>query len=218
MESAPPDPGGTLVCVPTALELGLLERLAPDLAGAAATAAPALVGFGPVAAAARTAALLARTRPARVLLLGIAGAYPGGPGVGEAAEFGGVALDGVGAGEGPGRVLPSAMGLAQWEDERGRVDERLPLGGDGPLLVTVCSAAGTAATAEDRAERFPGAAAEDMEAFGVALAAHLAGIPVRVVRGISNVAGDRDRSRWRVEPALAAAAGLARAILEEASA
>ena len=98
------------------------------------------------------------------------------------------------------------------------MDERLPLGGDGPLLVTVCSAAGTAATAEERAERFPGAAAEDMEAFGVALAAHLAGVPVRVVRGISNVAGDRDRSRWRVEPALAAAAGLARAILEEASA
>ena len=47
-----------------------------------------------------------------------------------------------------------------------------------------------------------------MEAFGVAMAASLAGVPVQVVRGISNNAGDRDKAHWEIGEALEAAAQL----------
>jgi futalosine hydrolase len=55
-----------------------------------------------------------------------------------------------------------------------------------------------------------------MEAFGAALACHLAGVPLVVVRGISNHAGERDATRWRVREALAAARTLALEWLERA--
>jgi len=50
-----------------------------------------------------------------------------------------------------------------------------------------------------------------MEAYSVAVAARLHGVPLTVVRGISNLAGDRDHSRWRMTEALQAA----RAVLRE---
>ena len=45
-----------------------------------------------------------------------------------------------------------------------------------------------------------------MEGFSVAIAAAMAGVPLMIVRGISNIAGDRDKSRWRIVDALNAAA------------
>ena len=53
------------------------------------------------------------------------------------------------------------------------------------------------------------AIAEDMEAFGVAMAASLAKVPLQVVRGISNNAGDRRLSQWKINDALNSAAQLA---------
>jgi hypothetical protein len=41
-------------------------------------------------------------------------------------------------------------------------------------------------------------------------------VPVDIVRGISNTAGDRDTSRWQVAAALEAAGRLARQIMAEA--
>lgn len=197
-------PGHTLLCVPTAGELQRLQQLAPDIVDRSRWLAVETVGFGPVAAAARAAALIAETRPERVVLIGIAGSHGSGLAVGEAAWFGDVALDGVGAGEGSSLLLPSAMGLPQWEG----VDEHLTLASDGPLLLTVCAAAEGSAMLAARRSRFPAAVAEDMEGFGVALAAHLAGVPLHVARGVSNVAGDREHSGWRIDDALSAAAAL----------
>ncbi len=82
-----------LVLVPTALELARLL----DLGGLGPSVLVDLCGFGPIAAGARTAQLLARLTPARVILVGIAGAYdierdP----LGSAIEFGAVAVTGVG--------------------------------------------------------------------------------------------------------------------------
>ena len=54
-----------------------------------------------------------------------------------------------------------------------------------------------------------------MEGFAVALACRLAGVPLLIVRGISNTAGDRDTIRWQIEAALAAAAHLTLRILDE---
>lgn len=213
MSSLPPDPDGALLCVPTEFERSILERIAPDLFVGEGGPGVELVGFGPVAAAARTAALIARLRPARLILLGIAGSLEGGPGVGEAAEFGAVALDGVGAGQGAALLPPSALGFPQWEDAEGAVHERLQLPSSGPLLLSVCAASASPAEALGRRERFGAAAAEDMETFGAALAARMAGVALHAVRGISNAAGDRNKDRWHIEPALAAAASCARSIL-----
>ena len=54
-----------------------------------------------------------------------------------------------------------------------------------------------------------------MEGFGVALACHLARVPLTIVRGMSNTAGDRDLAGWRVEDALAAAGELTVEILDD---
>jgi futalosine hydrolase len=51
----------------------------------------------------------------------------------------------------------------------------------------------------------------------VALACLLGGVPLGIVRGISNDAGDRDKSRWQIPAALTAAAELALRILAEES-
>jgi futalosine hydrolase len=78
------------------------------------------------------------------------------------------------------------------------------------LLLSACAASASAADAALRREQFPAAVAEDMEGFAVALACRLAAVPCQIIRGISNRAGDRDKANWQVEPALRAAADLAR--------
>ncbi|HUR29431.1 MAG TPA: hypothetical protein VM509_14675, partial [Planctomycetota bacterium] len=86
---SPPLGAPTLILVPTALELARLQ----DQGGLGQGALVATCGFGPIAAAARTAELVARLPPARVILVGIAGAFdvrrdP----LGSALEFGAVAV------------------------------------------------------------------------------------------------------------------------------
>ena len=205
--SAPPT--DTLVLVPTREEARELTRFAPKLA-------VRLCGFGPVAAAAAGAQALFETRPRRVLLLGIAGTYdPARWPVGSAASFESVALDGVGAGEGSGRLGPKELGFPQWRDEAKSVDvhselDIVPLAPDAVArrLLTVCACSDTVEMAGERAGRFD-AQAEDMEAFGVALACQLADVPLAVVRGVSNVAGDRDVRSWRIPEAIESAWQLA---------
>ena len=70
-------------------------------------------------------------------------------------------------------------------------------------LLTVCAASGSLGVAKHRQERHGSTVvAEDMEGFAVAMACEVAGIPLRIVRGISNVAGDRDSSNWQIDAAL----------------
>jgi futalosine hydrolase len=198
-----------LVLIPTALERDRMESIG-DLVGEPGWIH--LCGFGPVAAAARSAELLARLQPARVLLIGCAGTHaPETHPVGTAWRFDSVAIDGIGAGEGHHVLGPADLGLPQWTEDGEPVHDRLPLdGGDAGLLLTVCSAAGDEPQAERRRARFPDARAEDMEAFGVALACHLARVPLTVIRGISNTAGNRDKGDWRLDEALTSALALAR--------
>ena len=208
-----------LVLVPTAMERALLQPHVDALPGPRPRVE--LCGFGVAAAAARTAALLARTAPRRVILVGIAGRYDGGPAVGEAAVFPRVACHGIGAGSGAAFVAAGAMGWPQWPgdppDAAAAVGDAIDLGaGAGQadaLLLTVTAAAASAADVEDRRRRFPAAVAEDMEGFAVALACRLAGVPCGIVRGISNTAGDRDAARWTVRGALDSAAVLVAALL-----
>lgn len=199
--------GPTLILVPTALELGEFAELGgfPEALGPSH-----LCGFGPVSAAARAAQLVLEFRPRRVLLLGLAGSLdPERAPLGSAGSFARVRLDGVGVGAGAAFLPPSSLGFPQWAGAE-RIEETLTLqpGGQGELL-TVCAASASPAEAAARRARYPEAIAEDMEGFGVAIACRLAGVPVAVVRGISNTAGVRDRGHWCVRAALAAARTLA---------
>ncbi len=210
---APPSSSPPLLLIPTDTE----RRRFLDQGGLPPGAAVVeCCGFGPVAAAARTARLLERLQPARVLLVGIAGAYdvechP----LGSAFEPACVAIEGVGVGAGRSLIAPPELGFPQWpgtqDAERSgtrAIYDRLELeagpGADG-LLLTTCAASADAEQAALRRERFPDAVAEDMEGFAVATACALAGVPLRIVRGISNEVGDRDPEHWRIPAALAAA-------------
>jgi futalosine hydrolase len=195
------------VLVPTAFELLQLAELGPF----PGSIRPEPCGFGPVAAAARTAQRVVELRPRRVLLLGLAGSLDlARAPLASAHSFAGVRLDGVGVGSGAAFLPPSRLAFPQWAGEGERIDEVLPLcaGGRGDLL-TVCAASATPREAARRRARYPGVVAEDMEAFGVALAVRLAGPELAVVRGISNAAGERDPAGWCAREALAAARTLA---------
>jgi futalosine hydrolase len=207
----------TLVLVPTAMELGRIDAFGGfpnDLASCA------VCGFGVVAAAARTAQILAEIRPARVLLIGIAGTFePDTVAVGSALEFSSVAIEGIGVGEGE-RLMPTAqLGFPQWPGEK-PIFDRLELSAPDSIdaeLLTVCAAAIDVSHAASRKQRFAAAKAEDMEGFAVALACALYACPLRIIRGISNVVGDRESKRWRISEALAAARNMALTIIHSDS-
>ncbi len=215
---------GTLILIPTALECEVLAPLLePHLT---ANDHVELCGFGLVAAAARTSQLIEQQRPDRLILSGIAGTYADRLPVGSAALFDQVACFGIGAGSGAEHQTLGDMG---WYHVGGRqtdvglaegvVADVIRTGGTALLsdesdIVDVCQLLSVAAAADGeddvavRRARFPDADAEDMESFGVALACQLAQVPLLIVRGISNRAGDRELSGWQVRPALKAAAGL----------
>lgn len=200
-----PLPAKTLLCVPTQLELNHLTEADPDLMAASRWAHVAVIGFGPVAAAASTAALIAAHRPAHVLLIGIAGTYLAKDTIGTALTFGSVSMDGIGAGEGSTTLSPAAMNFPQWSSPSGEpIFDHLPLANEGPELLTVCATADSPAMLATRRTRFPHAAAEDMESFAVTLAATMAGLPTTTIRGLSNQAGNRDPKTWRIKEALQA--------------
>jgi futalosine hydrolase len=220
-----------LILVPTEMER---RSLGPFLAAAAPPGSHmALCGFGPVAAAARTAHLLAEHSPDRVLLVGIAGRLDDRLAVGAAYRFDRVACYGVGAGSGSDFVPAGRLGWHQWPGEadgttagrRGQIGDEIGIlmspgadtvaGGErAHFLLTVCAAAASAEDVRFRKQAFPLAAAEDMEGFAVAFACQLRGVPVDIVRGISNTAGDRNTSGWQVAAAVEAASRLALQIIQ----
>lgn len=176
-------------------------------------------GFGVVAAAAQSVSLIARHRPDRVLLIGIAGSYdtkrlP----IGSAATFSEVACYGIGIGEGLQFRSASELGWPQFPGDETccEINDRIELdvvsSDDAQhvgLLVSCCAASGDFQEAQCRKQRFPDAVAEDMEGFGVAMACQLSATPLQILRGISNQVGNRDRDAWQIEAAVSAAADLA---------
>lgn len=208
-----------LILVPTDSER---RGLAPRLAGMSGADVPIeLCGFGIAAAAARTARLIATLDPARVLLVGIAGRFHQRLAIGSAWLFDRVACHGIGAGSGTRFVPAGSLGWPQWPGDPAVGDElpcstglaaHLPRAG---LLLTACAASAGQADVAARMRTVPDAVAEDMEGFGVALACRLAGVPLDIVRGISNDAGDRNTSSWRTTEALRSAADVAAGLVAE---
>ena len=68
--------------------------------------------------------------------------------------------------------------------------------------MTTCTGTDAAARA---LEARTGGAVENMEGAAVAHVAHLHGVPVGEIRGISNIVTDRDTSTWRLKEAAVAA-------------
>jgi futalosine hydrolase len=208
---------GILILVPTDVEL----QLAPQLGELrSAHVRVEVCGFGPLAAAARTAELLSRWQPQRVLLLGIAGAIDARLGLGTAYQFREVACFGIGVGSGSAYRTVTEMGWQHWPSDP-TIGDTLPLATSSAAshatceqLLTVCAASGGAEDVAARRQKFPAAAVEDMEGFAVAVACCLAATPLNIVRGISNVAGDRQHKHWQTTVAMQSATQLATQVLE----
>ncbi len=202
-----------VVCVPTELELKLL---APRI-GQHPACCVEVIGFGPVTATARTAWLIAEFQPERMFLLGISGAYGSDLPIGSAAQFQKVASYGVGVGTGAMHRSAFDVGFPQTQTllpagKHARSDI-LPLDfsafhPSAEMLLSVCASAADPVDVDLRLEQFPSASAEDMEGFGFAFACHQADVPAQIIRGISNIAGERNRALWRIEDAVDSAAKL----------
>jgi futalosine hydrolase len=165
------------------------------------------VGVGLVEAAAGTARLLGEQRPAALLLVGTAGVYPGyqrdlPPGTVAAIDEMVLLPSALPAKDAylpdivPSRVRSSAA-LRRALCDRGHL----------PSADVACPLAITAsAKAAAAAARVSGCALENLEAFAVARAAALAGIPFAAVLGVSNHVGPDGHRQWRANARRAAAA------------
>lgn len=169
-------------------------------------------GVGPAAAAASTARALGSGQYKLVISAGIGGGFSGQAPVGSvvvassiiAADLGSetqegfLSVDQLGFGSAYIQTPPKLMR---------QITEAFQAAGlialSGPIL-SVSTTTGTQATADALAARVPGAAAEAMEGFGVAQAAHDCGLPVLEIRAVSNIVGPRNRDAWKIPQALQA--------------
>jgi len=178
-------------------------------------------GVGKASAASAVAWLAATLRPSACLMTGIAGAYVGafvpvGSAVCAASE---TDLDaGVAYPDSTTSLAEIPLPRVAENARSGRRDlfEVFPTDPDWTSALSVAcgtvpvafatsdAIAGDLDVAAERAAR-SGAAVESMEGAGAALACARLGLPFAEVRGVSNVAGVRDKAAWNVGSAVRAA-------------
>jgi nucleoside phosphorylase len=158
-------------------------------------AAAVVCGVGPVEAAARTAAELARSRPRAVLHVGLAGART-------FAEPSFV----VGT-----EAVYCDANDARWIQLRAEPDEALVAAAVRAVPGARLEPIGTTA----RVGGSSGCEIEAMEGYAVLRACALAGVPAVEVRVLANAIGEPDRARWRVDDARAALAGALPRLVQE---
>jgi len=197
-------PTDLLLCVATELEGALLD----DRLGGDATTRIIRIGVGPVNAAHAVTLVLAAGKPGAIVVCGVGGAYPSsGLRVGDVACADTECYGDLGAASPAGFLDMKALGFPV-------VPSPVALYNDLPMqvfpsdrrvkFVTMSTCTGTDAAARAIESR-TGGAVENMEGAAVAHVAHLHGVPVGEVRGISNIVTDRDTSSWRLKEAAAAA-------------
>jgi len=169
-----------------------------------------VLGVGVVSAALALGGLMAWKRADQVIMIGSAGALPGsGLEVGDVAVASSEVLAEIGLCTGPGLGDTVPLNLAGLHQE-------IPL--DEPLsrslieaaqgssrvvknrFLTVVGGSADQTQAKARADRFQ-AVVENMEGYALAQAGQWFGVPVGTVRAVSNMAGDRNKSAWRLDPA-----------------
>jgi futalosine hydrolase len=189
----------------------------------------ALCGFGLAAAGTGAAHAIGEVLrqtgmlPSAVILAGIGGTYrPGVVPIGGALIATRTRCCGIGVGSGESYLAAETLGWPQGLPRRGlppvgdTVSLSVPaLPGDAPVgeLLSVTAASASPEEAARRTQ-YSQAVVEEMEGFAVALAGRLYGVPVSVVRGVSNLAGHREQSDWRVAEALEAAGVLLEQLVE----
>ena len=146
-----------------------------------------VVGIGPISAAAASARIVAEQAPRAVVLVGTAGAYPGGPKTGSviaSATLGwsyGVAAMGLGYVPRPPQPLQASAELLS------------KLTCEHHAVLTT----GAVTTDPTLAGRLSdGFSVEHMEAYGVARACADVGLPFVAILGIANVVGPDAHAEW----------------------
>ncbi|WP_055108299.1 futalosine hydrolase [Paenibacillus ihumii] len=175
-----------------------------------------LAGVGPIAAAANTAAILATSSGSAaydlVISAGIGGGFTGIADIGSVVIATDIIAADLGAESPEGFLSLDRLGFGS---SRLKADAELAERWAGAALaagipacaapvLTLSTVTGTAATAKELSLRIPGAAAEAMEGYGVALAANHLKLPVLEIRAISNPVGPRQRELWKISDALTA--------------
>ncbi len=194
-----------LLCVATEFEGAILRQ---RLDGVHPGVSIVRTGVGPVNGAHAVTLFLATTGAREIVVCGVGGAYPNaGLRVGDVVCAASECYGDLGAMSPSGFLDMKALGFPV-------VDGPAPLFNEMPMhvfpaprrapFVTVTSCTGTDASARD-IERRTGGAVESMEGAAIAHVAHLHGIPVGEVRGISNIVTNRDVATWRLEEAAGAA-------------
>jgi purine-nucleoside phosphorylase len=146
-----------------------------------------VLGVGLVAAATSAARFLAREQPDRVVLVGTAGALPGGPPVGSVVVAGEIGLGCPATALGLGYIPRAPAPIA--------CDDNLVQQSGLPSARVLTNLAIT--TDPELAARFSAAwQVEHMEAYAVAYACADAGIPFVAVLGIANQVGPNAHREW----------------------
>jgi futalosine hydrolase len=164
------------------------------------------VGIGLPQAAVGAALRIAETHPEAVVLVGTCGAYAASSlRIGDTVVARKVLLVEPAAVDGAAQ-FPEPMSLAT----EGDAGMRAALAAAGALQADVATT--LAVTVDDavagRVARASGAAAEHLEAHGVATACATQGIPFAAVLGVANVVGSLAREQWRANHRAAAAAAI----------
>jgi futalosine hydrolase len=197
-----------LIVVATLLEAARLPKLEHSIT--------VVSGIGAVNAALATQAGILEHQPGMILNVGIGGAYPAsGLQPGDAAVSTVIIYAGLGAMDGPQFLSLEQLGFPLLERNETKMFNTLPvseLSRDfakaagityGPFL-TLETVTGSFETASRFEKQVPGALVEGMEGAGVAHVAFKHNIPCLEVRGISNMVGPRDRSKWKIPEAMQA--------------
>ncbi|HEX4275877.1 MAG TPA: futalosine hydrolase [Bryobacteraceae bacterium] len=187
-----------VVCVSTEMEGALLRPHASVIC----------TGVGAVNAAYALTRYLDRQPVKSVIVCGIAGAYPAsGLSIGDVVCAESECYGDLGADSADGFLDMQALGFPVIPGPPPRYNS-LPMqlfpASRRARFVTVNTCTGTDEVARARAAR-TGGAVESMEGAAIAHVAALAGIAAGEIRGISNLAGNRDRGAWRVKEAAVAA-------------
>ena len=201
----------TLLCTATEFESGLLRA---ELAGDARYRVVRM-GVGPVNAAHAVTLEIARDKPRAIIVCGIGGAYPDSNlRIGDVASAEVEIYGDLGAQSPEGFLDMKALGFAVVDTPASPLFNELPMQlfpcERRVNFVTVSTCSGVDADARHLAARTRGAV-ENMEGAAVAHVAHLHGIPVGEIRGISNMVTTRDKTTWKLKEASEAAQ---RALLE----
>ena len=192
-----------LVAAATAFECAWLRERAGDRRDVKIL----VTGVGPVNAAHAVTLAITQHRPSEIVVCGVGGCYPeSGLQIGDVVCADIECYGDLGASSPNGFLDMRALGFPV-------VAGPTPIYNDLPMqilpldrrakFVTVSTCTGTDDAARSIEQR-TGGAVENMEGAAVAHVAHLHGIPVGEIRGISNVVTNRDTKSWRLKDAATA--------------